>query len=175
MGWRVRPVLAADVPRLAEVRVRSWQHAYAGILPSAALDTLRAKDFESRFAGYADAGAPTKVFVGTDADDDVPMAYCVVGAVRDEADRHPELPTGELFSLYALPDVIGTGVGHALHEAGLDHLAKHGFAHVVLWVFETNDIALRFYRAHGWAPDGSREQFDFGGASVPEVRYYRSV
>lgn len=170
----MRPARAADVPRLELMRVRSWQHAYAGILPSAALDALRPHDFRSRFVRYLDAGGPTRVFVGADAAD-VPMAYCVVGAVRDEADRHPELPTGELFSLYALPDAIGTGVGHALHEAGLDHLAEHGFARVVLWVFEANDAALRFYRAHGWAPDGGREHFDFGGASVPEARYYRSV
>jgi GNAT superfamily N-acetyltransferase len=174
VAWRVRPALAADGARVADVRVRSWRHAYRHILPVAALAAMRPEDTAARFAGFAEADAPTKLFVAVGGGD-VPVAYCIVGQARDEVDRHPDLPTGELWGIYALPEAIGTGVGHALHEAGLDHLAKYGFVHAVLWVFEANDKARRFYGAHGWAPDGGREDFHFGGRSVPEIRYARSI
>jgi ribosomal protein S18 acetylase RimI-like enzyme len=55
------------------------------------------------------------------------------------------------------------------------HLAAHGFAHGVLWVFEDNERARRFYQAHGWSPDGGREDFEFGGCRVPELRYARPL
>lgn len=154
--------------------MRSWQHAYRHILPAAALGAMRPEDTVARFTGFAEADPPTRLFVAVD-DADVPVAYCVVGEARDEVDRHPHLPTGELWAIYALPEAIGTGSGHALHEAGLDHLAKHGLVHAVLWVFEANKTALRFYRSHGWTPDGGREDFDFGGRAVPEVRYARPI
>lgn len=172
--WLVRRATPADAERIAWLRVRSWRHAYRDILPAAGLAALSPESGVRRWAELAAAEPPTAMFVAVGGDD-VPVAYCTVGAVRDEVDRHPELPTGELWAIYSDPDAHGTGAGHALHETGVDHLARHGFRHATLWVFEANATARRFYAAHGWRPDGGREPFDWAGGSVPELRYARPV
>jgi GNAT superfamily N-acetyltransferase len=173
-GWTIRRAGAADAARISWLRVLSWRHAYQGILPAAGLAGLNPDAGVAHWAELAAAQPPTAVFVAV-GDDDVPVAYCAVGAVRDEVDLHPELPTGELWAIYSDPGVQGTGAGHALQEAGLDHLARQGFRHAVLWVIEANEHARRFYTAHGWSPDGGREPFEWAGGAADELRYARSV
>jgi ribosomal protein S18 acetylase RimI-like enzyme len=174
MDWTVRPATPADGERLAEIRVLSWRHAYRDILPEDGLAGMRPEAGTARWAEHAAAPPPTGLFVAVDGDD-VPMAYCMVGAARDEVDLHPELSTGELWAIYADPAVLGTGAGRAVHDAGMEHLVRHGFEHIVLWVLEHNDIGMRFYRACGWQPDGGQEDFEWGGRTVVEVRYSRSI
>jgi GNAT superfamily N-acetyltransferase len=71
-----------------------------------------------------------------------------------------------LTHLYVHPDVIGTGIGHALFEH-VKTLRPHGFW---FWVFEQNERARRFYEAHGAAAveftDGSGNE-----ECSPDVRY----
>jgi GNAT superfamily N-acetyltransferase len=172
--WTVRPATPADGRTIAGIRVRSWRDAYRHILPARGLADLRAEPAAARWAAIAAAPPPSGLFVAVGADDR-PVAYCLVSAAREAVDRHPELPTGELCAIYADPGVVGSGAGSVLHAAGIEHLAVHGFGYAVLWVFEDNDRARRFYTAHGWAPDGGREDFEFGGRRVTELRYARSL
>ncbi|HEX5116671.1 MAG TPA: GNAT family N-acetyltransferase [Pseudonocardiaceae bacterium] len=170
--WTVRQATPADGPAVAGIRLRSWRHAYRDILPAAGLAGMRVDP--ARSAALAGSPLPARLFVAVGGDD-VPVAYCLVSQAREAVDRHPELPTGELCAIYADPDVLGTGAGGALHAAAVDHLAAQGFAHAVLWVFEDNQPARRFYQAHGWAPDGGRDDYEFGGRRVFEIRYARSL
>jgi GNAT superfamily N-acetyltransferase len=172
--WTVRQATAADGLAVAGIRVRSWRHAYRDILPAIGLAEMRAEPAAARWAAYAESPLPARLFVAV-GDDDVPVAFCLVSEARDEVDRHPDLPTGELCAIYTDPDMVGTGAGSVLHAAGIEHLAEQGFAHAVLWVFEDNGPAQRFYQSHGWAPDGGRDGFEFGGQQVFEIRYARSL
>ncbi|HEY3752460.1 MAG TPA: GNAT family N-acetyltransferase [Pseudonocardiaceae bacterium] len=174
MGWTVRAATPADGARISEIRVLSWRHAYRDILPEDGLAGLRPEAGTARWSELAAAPPPIGLFVAV-AVDDLPMAYCLVGAAREEVDLHPELPTGELWAIYADPAALRTGAGRAVHDAGMEHLAAHGFAHVVLWVLEGNDLGMRFYRANGWQPDGGRADFGWAGRTVVEVRYSRSL
>jgi ribosomal protein S18 acetylase RimI-like enzyme len=174
MGWRVRPAIPADGERIAELRVASWRHAYRDILPAEGLAGMRPEAGYAYWAAQAEAPPPTGLFV-TVGDDDRAVAFCVVGAVREERDRHPEQATGELMAIYADPAALGTGAGGAVHTAALEHLARHGFRHVVLWVLEDNEIGIGFYRAQGWQPDDARITFDWAGSSAAEVRYSKSL
>lgn len=174
MGWRVRPARVEDGPRVSQVRVLSWQHSYRHILPEPALAAMRPEAGADQWSAHAVAEPPTKLFVAVD-DDDVPVAFCLVGAARDAVDRHRDLATGELWAIYADPAVLGTGAGSAVHDVALEYLACQGFRYAVLWVFEANEGAMRFYRKHGWAPDGGREGFEWGGGQATEVRYARPL
>jgi ribosomal protein S18 acetylase RimI-like enzyme len=174
MGWQVRAATAADAQRVSELRVASWRHAYQDILPAQGLAGMRPEAGYAFWAAQAAAPPPTGLFV-TVGDDDRPVAFCIVGAVRQERDRHPELVTGELMAIYADPAALGSGAGGAVHAVAMDHLARHGFQHVVLWVLEHNELGLRFYRGQGWQPDGGRTTFDWAGSSVSEVRYAKSL
>ena len=46
-----------------------------------------------------------------------------------------------------------------------------GFDPVVVWVFEANPAARRFYEAAGFRTDGARSTIDFDGTPVDEIRY----
>ncbi|HEX5404760.1 MAG TPA: GNAT family N-acetyltransferase [Pseudonocardiaceae bacterium] len=172
MAWRVRAATPADAERLGEIRVLSWRHAYRGILPDAGLAGMQPN--APHWAELAAAPPPTGLFVAV-GDDDVPMAYCLVGAAREEVDVHPELATGELWAIYSDPAVLGTGAGRAVHDAGVAYMAAQGFAHAVLWVIENNDIGLRFYRATGWQADGGQDTFEWNGTTVVELRYAKTL
>jgi GNAT superfamily N-acetyltransferase len=72
----------------------------------------------------------------------------------------------ELSHLFVHPDVIGTGVGHALFEH-VKTLRPDGFQ---FWVFQQNDRARRFYEAHG----ATAVEFTDGAGNeekTPDVRY----
>jgi len=174
MEWLVRRATRADVPALAKVNVEAWRNAYRGIVPDSFLDGMDVERRERGWARWVALPPPDAVFVATDDGDGV-VAYCGVSAVREARDAHPALRTGELQAIYALPTVLGGGAGHAVHEAGLESLAETGFGHVVLWVFEDNLIARRFYERHGWSSDGVRDVFEVGDARPIEVRYSRRL
>jgi ribosomal protein S18 acetylase RimI-like enzyme len=172
----VRAATAADAPRVVEIRVRSWQHAYRDILPAELLGALspHSEAAMAHWSELARAQPPTGLFVAV-GDDDRAVAFCLVGEVREEKDRHPALRTGELWAIYADPDMLGTGAGGAVHAAGMDHLISNGFEHAVLWVLEDNKIGRRFYDSHGWQADGGATDFEWGGSSAVEVRYARAL
>jgi GNAT superfamily N-acetyltransferase len=78
---------------------------------------------------------------------------------------------GELYAIYALPEVWGQGAGPALMDAALAHLRESGFESAILWVLDDNPRARAFYEREGWAlTEGAREEA-FLDTLVREVRY----
>ena len=93
-----------------------------------------------------------------------------------------EPPPGaaEVHAIYLLEEVQGTGVGRALLERVTEAMRANGYRHAVLWVFEANDRARRFYEAAGWSPDGERAEHRFdarepAGAAVRAGPVIRSA
>src|SRR5213595_1956420 len=75
------------------------------------------------------------------------VGFVAVGASRDDdAD-------GELYAIYVDPEHWGTGVGRKLIHAAETQLRVLAHRDVVLWVFEDNPCARRFYEAAGWQLD----------------------
>jgi GNAT superfamily N-acetyltransferase len=173
MGWVVRRATQVDVSGIARVNVDAWRHAYRGIIPDSFLDGMDVARREQGWSRWVAMPPPDAVFVATEGDDVV--AYCAVCAVRQDADAHPALPTGELVAIYADPSVLGFGAGHAVHDAGLAELAAAGFLHAVLWVFEDNAVGRAFYERHGWTRDGVCTELEIGEARPAEIRYSRSL
>jgi ribosomal protein S18 acetylase RimI-like enzyme len=174
MGWLVRNATQADVPAVARVNVAAWRNAYRGIVPDSFLDGMEVARRQQGWARWVALPPPDAVFVATGDGGDV-VAYCAVCAVRESGDAHPALPTGELAAIYVDPSVLGSGAGHAVHEAGVASLVDAGFRHAVLWVFEDNAGAREFYERHGWTSDGVRTELEVGDARPMEVRYSRRL
>lgn len=172
MRWSVRRAVLSDAEEIARINVEGARDAYRGIAPKAVLEALDVYNFAAAFRRVLAAPDPSAVLVAVDGDR--VGAYCSVCPVRNAVrDDHPQLRTAELAAIYADPRVKGTGAGHAVHDAALRHLAGAGFEHV-LWVIAANDAAQRFYRRHGWARDGVRDDHDVLGHAVPQVRFSRS-
>jgi GNAT superfamily N-acetyltransferase len=149
-----------DAQGVARVQVRTWQAAYAGLLPSDGLSRMSV----DRAAEQWQAHPP----LVAEQDGEI-MGFVSMGASRDDdAD-------GELFAIYVEPGRWGTGVGRALIDAAEARLRERGYRDVILWVLEDNSRARLFYEAAGWQADGGRRPIEIFGVSFPEVRYRKRL
>lgn len=60
----------------------------------------------------------------------------------------------ELICIHSLQDNWRKGYGSRMMEVILRDIAQAGYSKVMLWVFEENIRARRFYEAHGFAASG---------------------
>jgi ribosomal protein S18 acetylase RimI-like enzyme len=103
------------------------------------------------------------------------VGFAATGPPLVPADR-PDPGRGDLYLIYLDPGVWHRGVGTRLHGAALDRLRSCGFTRAGLWVLDTNDRALRFYRRHGWSDTGrSRIDRGPGGVELNELRLHRDL
>lgn len=167
----VRPAGPGDAEALAQVRIRSWRAAYAGIVPAAALAALDLTAESERWRGVLSTARPAWVrvaFVGTPP---VLVGWLVAGPARGD----DLAGLGEILAIYVDPEAQGRGVGRALMETGLRGLQTRGYPEAILWVFEANAPARGFYERMGWAADGAAKPFAIGGAAPVELRYRRRI
>ncbi|MCX5087754.1 GNAT family N-acetyltransferase [Streptomyces sp. NBC_00365] len=73
----------------------------------------------------------------------------------------------EIGTLYATPEVWGTGTGKQLMPATLTTLGQADYTQATLWVLEDNERARR--------ADGAAVEYTTGGASLNKLRYPRPL
>jgi GNAT superfamily N-acetyltransferase len=161
-----RPARPEDVDAVADLPVRSWQWAYAGLLPDDLLAGLRVEDRVPQWQRRIESDDPDHVLLLADLDGAV-VGFVAVGAGRAQVGG-PDF--GELMAIYLVPAVAGTGTGRALHDAGLAWLTDRGFTVARLWVLSTNARARGFYERMGWRADGET-RVETIGVEVEETRY----
>jgi ribosomal protein S18 acetylase RimI-like enzyme len=170
----IRDIGEADIDAVAELHVRTWQRAYAGIMPATVLDSLDPARFaERRRHTPVPPGARTIV-----ADDGGTIAgfasfgpYRVQGTIGEF-----DSSAGELYAIYVDPGHWSTGVGRELMAAVIAAVTGT-YPELRLWVLEENERARRFYERAGLHPDGERELYKPRGsaAELPEIRYARRL
>jgi GNAT superfamily N-acetyltransferase len=161
----------ADVRAVAEIRVRGWRWAYAGIVPQAYLDAMDPEEDAERRRAFL-AGSRGRVQNLLAVVDGEPVGWAALGPYRGEPD---DTRDGELYALYVLPEHVGTGVGRALTSAAVRRTSELGRDRLLLWVLADNARARRFYAAAGFAPDGAEATDDYDGVALRELRYVRRV
>ena len=62
----------------------------------------------------------------------------------------------ELICIHSLPENWRRGYGSAMMERLLADVKEAGYETLVLWVFEKNTSAIRFYESFGFAPSGKK-------------------
>ncbi|MEU0584457.1 GNAT family N-acetyltransferase [Streptomyces sp. NPDC006132] len=162
----------SDCDRVAEIRVRGWQHAYRGMIPQSYLDGLSvAQDAERHRTRLARADGRAVNLVAEDARGEV-VGWSCHGPYREGEVLTDD---AELYAVYVHPDHLGQGAGRALLAESLTHCAAAGHGRLLLWVLKENVRARRFYERAGFRADGTEEPFDVEGVAVPEVRYSRAL
>jgi ribosomal protein S18 acetylase RimI-like enzyme len=144
---QIRRANLEDVPGIVLVNVRSWQKAYAGIVPEDFLNGLdRDRPArEQRWRESLQRPSPETVFVAADPDERV------IGYSRGRASSPPHFGhDAELTSLYLLPEAWGQGLGGSLVVALARSLAAGGHRSLLTWVLRENLRAVRFYERYGW-------------------------
>src|ERR671927_506462 len=144
----IRPQTDADIDAVAAVHLRTWQVAYAGIVPADYLAGLSHEAFAAR------------------------RREMKHGTTLREDDGSLNTAHGELYALYVAPERWNTGAGRALIAAAERELAG-GCPDMRLFVLEENHRARRFYERAGLRPDGFRDLWRPHGTEVdlPELRY----
>ena len=165
----IRAARPGDAQPIATVHVATWQDAYAGLLPDEFLAGLDVTEWAGRWRDRLAAAAEgmfTLVFeVGGRM-----QGFVSGGPSRDE------FPSGEVYAIYVDPACQGRGAGGRLLAAATRLLADAGFTEASLWVLSGNHRARGFYESQGWRCEGTEQPWTpSGGASVPEVRYVRTL
>jgi ribosomal protein S18 acetylase RimI-like enzyme len=164
----IRPIAEDDYEAVAVVTVRTWQAAYAGIVPADHLAAMDAAAIaERRRTMTVPPGARTLV-----ATDDGQVVGFVAFGPGLEGDA--VLPDrGQLYAIYVIPGHWGRGTGRLLFDAAKAGLTAAGFPDMRLWVLEENHPARRFYERMGMTADGARDHYIPNGTQVelPELRY----
>ncbi len=136
----VRPAVAADAVRVAQVVRSAAIEGYAGLFPPGSAPP----PIEQFVAGWQERIAdPTCRVIVAVADDDV----CGVAALA----RDDGVPSGRLLErLYVEPGTWTGGAGSALHDAAVRAALLDGADGLHLWVLEGNARARGMYERRGW-------------------------
>jgi ribosomal protein S18 acetylase RimI-like enzyme len=164
---RARPT---DARAIAQVHVRTWQHAYRDLLPAEFLAGLSVDARESFWRSELDVIPADRAPWLAESNGEV-VGFASVGLSRDPDSIGT---TGELYCIYVLPECWDKGVGAELLSHAERDLSGHGYREATLWVLADNERARRFYEQAGWHRDGERID-RIGDIEMNEVRYRRTL
>ena len=172
----VRIAWADDAPGIAEVQVRAWRQAYAGVLPDEVLAAMDPADFA--VAWHASLNKPkdarNRVLVALERN--TIRGFAVNGPTPDP-DCDP-VADGELSEFTIDPEHTRAGHGSRLVQACADTLRADKFKRAVLWLNSTDDILRGFLTEAGWAADGAHRELDLhgdGSVTVKQVRLHTDL
>lgn len=140
----------------AYVHCTAWKEAYRGLLSSDYLDGRTLEFSEGRALDAFRAGIST--LLAKDADEVI--GFADYGPCWDEDLPH----AGEVYAIYLLSGYYGKGIGSRLMNTALQAMPEHD--EIVVWVFEGNERAIRFYEGLGFRFDGKSQVLDFGGEAT---------
>lgn len=153
-----------DLAAVARVYVRSWRHAYWGIVPQDFLDTLSEGFWQLGLEQSVD-----RTFVAREGGEIV--GVCTYGPARVEAFAG----WGEVVSLYVQPERMGRGIGSKLLDPALDALAIEGYENVYLWVLADNAPARAFYEKRGFQLLERENAVEIAGERLLEACYAKAL
>jgi L-amino acid N-acyltransferase YncA len=121
----IRQATVDDADAIAGVHVRTWQAAYANVLPASFLSSLDADARARRWRTNLATQPPAATFVA--------VADEVVGFASVGPDR-ADPAYGEVYAIYVDPPYWSSGTGLALMRQAERHLTAAGFNEIRLWV-----------------------------------------
>lgn len=140
----IRPATPDDARAITGVRVRTWRHAYQGIVPD---DYLRAMDVETESAKrklwLAEPQSKCVTLVYQDSGGAV-IGFSMSGPLREKLAEYD----GEVYAIYVLPEHQGLGVGRKLFLTSLADLKSNGFKSCLVWTLKENS-SIHFYQKMG--------------------------
>lgn len=157
----IRPAEPEDLTAVAHMKAAAWRETYAHLLPADMIEAQSAPEritnAVSLWARSLAAGDPFWVAV-RDGE--------ITGVIHVCAARDADATAArELAMLYLRDAEKGTGLSDRLMGVAV------GETPCVLWVLEANERAVRFYRRHGFVPDGAVKHV----AGLQEIRMVRTL
>jgi ribosomal protein S18 acetylase RimI-like enzyme len=151
---KLRSASPGDATAIAEIKIAAWRVAYRGIVPDAVLDRLDVENVRDKWLAVRRSELADHGIVALESGH--LSGYALFGPARHQVEDFD----GQLFELYVLPSRFGSGLATHLLDAALGRLNNEGRLAVMLWVFEANLRARRFYEKHRWTRIQGAEVFD---------------
>lgn len=158
----IRCPMPNDLLSIGHVYCKAWKAAYKGIVPDDFLDGLTDENCAPR--SHRPGGALVCEENGKI------IGVAAFGARRDRTDER----SGELYSIYVLPEYWHTGAGSALFGAAKEQLRTTGFESIFLWALTENRRACRFYGKMGMTAVDSRI-ITIGGRELSETGFLQTL
>lgn len=140
----LRPAVIGDAPTLAYIQTQAWKAAFGDILSSDAL--AQASNLEEAQAMHEYVLEHQLAHVSLQCVDGNPQGMTAWSGNRDNLG----VDTAELICIHSLPQFWGQGYGSHMIQHVLKEAKNAGYDRLVLWVFESNERARRFYEKHGF-------------------------
>ena len=161
----IRKAVPGDEAVLAYIQTESWKAAFAGILPAEEL--TRCTDLTKAEQMYHGILRREGCNMAIELVADQP--HCIAAWGRNRCDLGDTV--GELICIHSLRYNWAKGYGSQMMHYVLAELQQQGYDSVILWVFEANTRARRFYEKHGFSLTGEKKLVN----GIAEVMYRKSL
>jgi len=157
----IRKAVVADAPAMASIHVRTWQSAYADIMPADFLTTLCEEKSTAFWIQELSKGKSiNRVAVAGSQ---------IIGWASGGPCRDPNAGnSAEIYAIYVSLESQGRGTGKQLMQRLTEDLPQG--SDIILWVLEQNHSAIGFYTRLGFARDGATKCLKIGGSDLVEIR-----
>ena len=140
----IRKAIPGDEQELAYIQTESWKAAFAGILSPEELD--RCTDLQNVEQMYRNILLSEFCDIAIEFVDGTP--HCIAAWGKNRCDLGDTV--AELICIHSLQNNWAKGYGSAMMEYVLAQLQQAQYESVILWVFEENSRARKFYEKHGF-------------------------
>ena len=140
----IRKAIPGDEQVLAYIQTESWKAACAGILSPEEL--VRCTNLEKAEQMYHSILRHKGCNMAIELVNAQP--HCIAAWGTNRCDLGDTV--GELICIHSLQNNWAKGYGSAMMEYVLAQLQQSNYESVILWVFEDNKRARKFYEKHGF-------------------------
>ena len=165
MEIRIREAVSVDEKVLAYIQTESWKAAFSDILSSDDLE--RSTNIEKATQMYQRILQSGMCSIAISFVEDTP--HCIAAWGKNRCDLGDSV--GELICIHSLQDGWRKGYGSDMMKYVLNNLRQAQYKSVILWVFEANTRARRFYEKHGFKLTEQTKSFN----GVTEVMYEKGL
>ncbi|WP_054025575.1 GNAT family N-acetyltransferase [Bacillus sp. FJAT-28004] len=160
---RIRQATIDDVPGISHVHVASWKTTYKGIISDEYLSKLSVESRINNWNWVFNRSNPDEVIYVMESDDGAIVGFANGGKCRSEQYHYDS----ELYSIYLLEEYQGLGYGKALFSAVVNHLKRHHYQSLMVWVLEKNCATAFYYRLGAEA--FTKKDIQIGNDTVTEL------
>lgn len=161
----IRKAIPGDEKILAYIQRESWKAAFGDILSPEELE--RCTNPEKAEQMYHGVLRREGCNMAIGYAENQPHCIAAWGANRCGLGDN----VGELICIHSLPGNWGKGYGSAMMAYVLDQLQQAQYEDVILWVFEANQRARKFYEKHGFVLTEHKKM----AKGITELMYRRNV
>lgn len=147
----IRRVKMGDENILAYIQTESWKEAFRDIVPEEKLlECTQIERVTRMYRKLLEEQKGNGYILELDG-----KPHCIAWWDKSREKSMPEY--AELICIHSLKGNWHKGYGSRMMERILEDVKEAGYSRIMLWVFEKNIRAIRFYEAHGFAAGGKKQ------------------